>query len=88
MQDQTQTALFTELSAEEATQANGGGLPGYYNYGIQSLVGYAMGSAGSNWWAREFERNKRRGNIGGALAVTDRNMNALLGNLRRSGIRI
>ncbi|MBD1855320.1 MULTISPECIES: hypothetical protein [Leptolyngbya] len=77
MQNQTQTALFTELSAEEATQANGGFLG--------ALAGYAVGRAGSNWWARNFVSNVRRGNIGGAIAVTDRNVNAILNNLRLFG---
>lgn len=80
MSNNTNNALFIELSSKEATQVNGGNL--------QFLLGSALGNIGSAWWSRNFWGNVSRGNIGGAIAVTDRYANGLVNSLRRFGIRV
>ncbi len=70
--------LFYELSTQESTQINGG-------FTTQQLLGAALGASSSAWWSRNFWGAVSLGNIGGALAVTDRYIAGLLGTIRRFG---
>jgi hypothetical protein len=75
------TQLFTEITSQEATQINGG-------FTTQQLLGMALGGAGSAWWSRNFWGNVGQGNIGGAIAVTDRYLRGLTNSLNRFGIAV
>jgi hypothetical protein len=81
MKSSEHTQLFTEITMQEATQINGG-------FSTQQLLGAALGGAGSAWWARNFQSNVNRGNLGGAISVTDRNLRGLTNSLNRFGIAV
>jgi hypothetical protein len=81
MKSSEHTQLFTEITIQEATQINGG-------LSTQQLIGAALGGAGSAWWSRNFWGNVGRGNLGGAISVTDRNLRGLTNSLNRFGIAV
>lgn len=81
MLDTQNHELFSEINPEEATQINGG-------LTTQQLLGAALGNIGSAWWSRNFWGNVNRGNINGAISVTDRYVRGLTNSLARFGISV
>ncbi|MBD1855494.1 MULTISPECIES: hypothetical protein [Leptolyngbya] len=78
MSQKTDNSLFTEISAEETTQINGGS-------NLLQLLAGVYGNTSSNWFYRNFYGNARSGNVGGSLRTVDRYVMGSLNSLRRLG---